>query len=91
MAVRVVHNATSGQSQSVAPVARSVCALLIAIGVADADLDGVMAVLADEERFPPDLVPKTMREIVSQARQAHALYLQDLMRTEQTVDAATSV
>ncbi|HEX6681291.1 MAG TPA: hypothetical protein VF062_00735 [Candidatus Limnocylindrales bacterium] len=89
MAVRVVHNATSAQSQTVAPVARSVCALLIAIGVADADLDGVMAVLADEERFPPDLVPRNMQEIAEQARLAHKMYLQDLMRLDQAVVDAT--
>jgi len=70
-----------------------VCALLVAIGVPDAHLDGVMAVLADEDRFPTDVahLPRNMREVAGQARRAYELYLQDVMGIENTVDADTTV
>lgn len=90
MGVRVVHHATSEQTVAVAPVARSTCALLISIGVPDDDLDGVVAVLADEERFPPDQVPQSFKAIAKDARRAYKLYLQDLMRRGQVVDAVVS-
>jgi hypothetical protein len=91
MAVRVVQGATSSGTSQVAPVARSVCALLLAIGVPDAHLDGVMAVLSDPERFPEDQVPRNMQEIAAQARRGYEMYMQDILGQGEVVDAATSV
>lgn len=86
--VRVVQNATSPNTAQVAPVARSVCALLVGIGVPDMDLDGVMAVLADETLFPPEDVPKSMYEIVQQARSAHDIYQRRQLQVAPSVEAA---
>jgi hypothetical protein len=69
----------------VAPVARSVVALLLAIGVPAAQLDDVFAVLADEELFPPSGPPATMREVAEQAQQAYAIFLRNQL---EVVDAA---
>lgn len=88
MAVRVVQGASSASTVAVAPVARSVCALLVAIGVPDRDLDAVMAILADEDLFPPDSVPQTMTEIVQQARHAQDILIRRQLRAGGTVDAA---
>lgn len=77
MAVRAVMGAESPGVAQVAPMARSVVALLLAVGVPAVDLDDVFAVLADEELFPPSGVPATMREIAEQAQQAYAIFLRN--------------
>lgn len=86
MAVRQVMNAQSSSTVPIAPAARSIAALLKSIDVADADLDGVVYVLMTDERFASS-APTTYLEIVKEARLAHAVYLDQLMRV---VDAETS-
>lgn len=76
--LRVTQNAQTSGSSAVAPVARSVCAILIAIGVKDEHLDGVMGILADPEIFPEDSAPRNFFEIAQQVRKAHALFLEEL-------------
>lgn len=78
MAVRAVMDAKSSTTVAVPPAARSICALMVAAGVVDADLDGVLAVLTEEEPFASH-VPASMAEIMKDVRDAHALYLSRLV------------
>lgn len=79
MAVKAVLGAQSPGVTQVAPVARSVVALLRAEGVPTADLDDVFAILTDEDLFPPESVPTTMRQISEQVQKAYALHVQRQM------------
>jgi len=75
MAVKVVQGALSPGVAQVAPVARSVVALLRAEGVPTADLDDVFVILTDETLFPPEQVPGSFREISEQVQKAYAIHL----------------
>jgi hypothetical protein len=77
VAVKVVMNASSPQVAAVAPVARSVAALLRAEGVPTADLDDVFAILSDEDLFPPDQVPQNLRECSEQVQRAYSIFLRN--------------
>lgn len=88
MAVRAVLGAQSPQATQVAPVARSVAALLRAEGVATADLDAVFAILSDEDLFPPESVPKTFREMSEQVQQAHAIFTRRQLAVVESVEPA---
>lgn len=76
-------NAQTGQTVAVPPAARSICAILLAIGVADEDLDGVNNVLITEPGIA-DHVPTTMEEIAVDCRRAWEIHLS---RKKDTIDA----
>lgn len=76
MTVKVIQGAQSPGVSQVAPVARSVVALLRAEGVPTADLDEVFAILTDETLFPLEEPPTTFRAISEQVQRAYSIYLQ---------------
>lgn len=84
MAVRVVQDAQSATTVAVPPAVRSVAALLIGIGVPDADLDGVLEVLTTHEGLA-DHVPTTLLEVVGDCRKAYDIYLHRVL----TIDAVS--
>lgn len=88
MAVRAVMGAQSPGVTQVAPMARSVVALLRAEGVPTADLDTVFAILTDEDLFPPESVPTTMRQISEQVQQAYAIHLRNQLTVVEATPAA---
>lgn len=86
MAVRAVMGATSPGTTQVAPVARSVVALLRAEGVPTQDLDAVFAILSDDEQYPAEEIltsPTPMRIISEQVQRAYSAYLSQQLTVEQ--------
>lgn len=81
--LKYIGGATTGQTVAVPPAARSICAILLAIGVEDEDLDGVNDVLISEPGIA-DHVPTSMEEIAIDCRKAWAIHL---TRKTVTIDA----
>lgn len=67
--MKVVQGAQSHNTVNVAPVARSLVAILISIGVKDEHLNGVWELFLSDERFmyrnpeTPELIAKDAREV----------------------------
>lgn len=72
--IREVQGASTGQTVAVAPIARSVGALMVAVGIPDEDMNGTMDVLVDLEQSGAEM-PKDIRAVVQQMRDAHQEYL----------------
>ena len=90
MGVKVVANAASPQTVAIAPTARSVAALLAAIGVPDDQQDAVVEILSDEELFPAESVPRSYLEIMQQVRQAWAIQQRRAISEAGTIDAQST-
>jgi hypothetical protein len=73
--IREVQGASSGQTVAVAPIARSIGALMVAIGIPDDDMNGTMDVLVEMESSGAEM-PKDMRAVVQQMRAAYAAHLE---------------
>jgi hypothetical protein len=72
--IKVVQGAQTRNTVAVAPVARSVAALLMAAGVPDEHLDGCWEMFLTDERFM-NRNPEKASEIAADVREVYATYL----------------